>query len=63
MRQTAQRVVNAGEFSVLYLWVKFYANGGNACTSELEGFLHGKPALSHRDVEVLDDVIQHLRNS
>jgi hypothetical protein len=51
-----------GDFTLLYLWITFRANGGGACKADLDAVLHGRQALSDHDTLVLGTVIAEIHN-
>lgn len=55
--RTVRSGLDQAEFSLLYLWIKFRANGGDACRSDLGAVVHGRKALSDRDTLVLMDTV------
>jgi len=46
LRWMVQSGLDGGDFILLYLWTSFWANGGSACRTSLEAFLHGLQARS-----------------
>jgi hypothetical protein len=49
-----------GDFTLLYLWVRFWANGGGACRADLDAVLRGRQVLSGHDTLVLGTVVAEL---
>ncbi|MDP9905657.1 hypothetical protein J2S90_002628 [Arthrobacter bambusae] len=58
IRRTIRCRVEEGEFTLLYLWITFRANGGVACRTSLYAFVHGLHPLSNNDTLVLGSVVQ-----
>lgn len=58
IRRTAQSRLEKGDFTLLYLWIRFRANGGVACRTTLEAFVHGLQPLSDNDALLLGSVVQ-----
>jgi hypothetical protein len=54
--------LNDGDFTLLYLWIRFRANGGCARRADPDAVLRGLQALSDHDTLVLDLVIAELHN-
>lgn len=52
----------ARDFTLLYLWIKFWANGGSACRADVEAFVHCLQTLSDHDVLVLGPVVEELHD-
>ena len=63
--ETLRRVVRSGlgdgDFTLLYIWTKFWSYGGRASTTAMEAFLHGRQTLSDNDALVLGSVLDELR--
>lgn len=53
-----QSGLDEGDFTLLYLWITFRANGGCACRADLDAFARGLQALSDNDALVLGSVIE-----
>lgn len=51
-----------GDFTLLYLWIRFWAYGGCACRADLDAVLRGLQALSDHDALVLGSVIAELHD-
>lgn len=51
-----------GDFTLLYLWVKFRANGGGACSADLDDVLHGRQGPSDHDALALGTVVAELHH-
>jgi hypothetical protein len=49
-----------GDLTLLYLWIRFRANGGGACKADLGAVLRGRQSLSDHDTLVLGTVIAEL---
>jgi hypothetical protein len=54
--------LDEGDFTLLYLWVRFWAKGGGACSADLDAVLHGRQALSDHDTLVLGTVVAELHD-
>lgn len=52
--------LDEGDFTLLYLWIRFRANGGTARRADLDAVFHGRQALSDHDTLVLGTVIAEL---
>ncbi|MCU1330960.1 MAG: hypothetical protein JWN34_6330 [Bryobacterales bacterium] len=59
----ARNGLHDGDFTLLYLWIRFRANGGCACRADLDAALRGLQGLSDEDVLVLGSVIAELHRS
>lgn len=62
LRRTVQSSLEAGNFTLLYLWITFWGNGGAASRTKLDAFLRGRQALSNSDIHVLGYVNDELHN-
>lgn len=62
-RRNIRSRLEEGDFTLLYLWIRFRANGGVADYATLDAFVHYLQALSDDDVLVFDSVVQDLRTS
>jgi hypothetical protein len=51
-----------GNFTPLYLWIRYRAYGGCTHTADLDAVLGGLRALSDDDALVLDSVMAELQN-
>jgi hypothetical protein len=54
--------ISSGNFTLLFLWTKFWSTGGGACMAEMDAFIQGWQALSDTDALVLGAVVDQLRN-
>lgn len=63
LRQRLRSGNDDGDFSPLYLWIRFWAKGGSACRTDMDAFVHGLQALSHNDALVLNSVVEELHDS
>jgi hypothetical protein len=61
LRQAVPTGSGGGEYSLLFLWIRFWSQGGHACVAELDAFLHGLHALSDKDAFVLGLVVDELQ--
>lgn len=61
LRPTIQNGLDDGDFSLSYLWISFWANGGVACRTELNAYVHGLQSLSDHDMFVLRWVMSRIR--
>jgi hypothetical protein len=62
LRRTVQLGLNEGAFSLLYLWIRFWANGGCARLGDLAVFVSGLGVLSADDVLALRAVVAELND-
>ena len=62
IRRMVQNGLDGGDFTLLYLWIRFRANGGGACRTTLGAFVHKLQALSDNDTQVLGSVVQDLED-
>ena len=62
LRQAVRTRSGGGEYTMLFLWIKFWSNGGGACMAELDAFFQGLEALSDNDSVVLGFVVDELRS-
>ncbi|MEJ1180428.1 MULTISPECIES: hypothetical protein [unclassified Pseudarthrobacter] len=60
IRETVQSSLEEGDFTLLYLWIRFRASGGAACRTNFDAFVHDLQALSVNDTLVLGSVVQDL---
>lgn len=60
LRRTVRNRLEEGDFTLLYLWIRFRANGGVACRTKLYAFVHGLQAMSNNDTLVFGSVVQDL---
>jgi hypothetical protein len=63
LRQGLQRGWDDGDFALLHVWVRFWANGGCACSADIEAFVQGVQRLSDNDALVLGVVVEELRHT
>ena len=52
--------LDESDFTLLFLWIRFWANGGGACIADLVAVLHGRKVLSEHDTLVLGTVMAEL---
>jgi len=62
LRRRLRSGLDEGDYTLLYVWVRFWAGGGCACRTNLDAFLHGMQALSDNDARVLDLVVDELQD-
>jgi hypothetical protein len=62
IRRTVRSRLEEGDFTLLYLWIRFRANGGVADSATLDAFVHDLQALSDDDVLAFDSVVQDLKD-
>ena len=60
LRQAVRTGSGDGDYTLLFLWIKFWSNGGGACIAELGAFIQGLQALSDNDAVVLGIVVDEL---
>lgn len=59
-RLLARSLIESGSFSILGIWIQYWALGGSADTVELEAFIHGIPLLKGVEVDVLAAALEEL---
>lgn len=59
-RQTARNLMRNNHMYPLELWMRYWANGGEAQQFEFEAYLHGLYELDPFDLEVLTWVLEEL---
>lgn len=62
-RRTAQTLLDRGEISVGELWLRYWANGGDAQPFEFEAYIHEMYELRAIDQEVLALAMEDLETS
>lgn len=62
LRQAVRARSGGGDFSMLFLWIKFWSNGGGACIEELDAYFQGLQALSDHDSVVLGFIVDELHS-
>lgn len=62
LRHAVRTGSGVGDYTLLFLWIKFWSNGGGACIAELGAFIQGLQALSDNDSVVLGIVVDELRS-
>lgn len=62
LRQAVSTGWGSGEYTLLFLWIKFWSNGGDARIAELGAFIQGLQALSDNDSVVLGIVVDELHS-
>jgi hypothetical protein len=62
LRRTVRSGLDEGDFTLLYLWIRFRANGGYACRADLDAFVHGLRALLDNDALTLASVVEELND-
>lgn len=62
LRQRVRSGNDDGDFSLLYLWIRFWAKGGRACRTDMDAYIHGLQALSDNNALVLNSVIEELHD-
>ena len=60
LRQAVHTGLGGGNYTMLFLWIKFWSNGGAACMAELDAFSQGLKPLSDDDSVVLGFVVAEL---
>lgn len=60
LRQAVRSGLDDGDFTALYLWIRFWSNGGNACRLDMDAFVYGSQGLSDSDVLVLASLVHEL---
>lgn len=60
LRQTVQTGLDGGDYTMLFLWIRFWSNGGRACIAELHAFSQNLKTLSDIDSIVLGAVVDEL---
>lgn len=60
IRQRILGGLDAGDFTLGYLWIRFWAKGGRAGRVDLDAFVHGLRELSENDALVLDSLAEEL---
>jgi hypothetical protein len=63
LRQGVRSGLDDGDFALLYLWIRFRANGGYACRADMDAFVQGLQELSDNDALVLGAVIEELHHT
>jgi hypothetical protein len=61
LRQTVRTGLGGGDYTLLFLWIRFWLHGGGACVADLDAFLQGPQALSDNDAVVLGFVVDELQ--
>ena len=60
LRQEVRSGLENGSFASLYLWIRFWADGGSASRAHMEAFVHGLQDLSDKDVRILGAVVEEM---
>ena len=58
---TAQSMIEHDETDVNELWLRYFANGGNALALEFESFLYGLHEPGDLDLDLLGLAVDELR--
>ncbi|MDQ0769325.1 hypothetical protein QF031_002074 [Pseudarthrobacter defluvii] len=58
--QEACSLLEAGDVSLLHLWLLYWGQGGNADLTELDAFIHGVPLLDDMDAAILGWALEAL---
>lgn len=61
-RLTAQSMIDHDETDVNEIWLRYFANGGNALALEFESFLYGLHEPSDLDLDLLGLAVEELRS-
>ena len=62
LRRMVRSGLDEGDFTLLYLWIRFRANGGCACRADLDAFVHGLRALLDNVALTLASVVEELND-
>lgn len=62
LRQAVSTGSGSRDYTLLFLWIKFWSNGGDARIAELGAFIQGLQALSDNDSAVLGIVVDELHS-
>jgi hypothetical protein len=62
LRQAVRTGLVGGDYTMLFLWIRFWSKGGGACMAELDAFLRGLQALSDKDSVVLGFAVDDLHS-
>ena len=62
LRQAIRPDSGDGNYTMLFLWIKFWSNGGGASLAELNAFLQGLQEISEADSLVLGLVVHELQS-
>ncbi|MDQ0664448.1 hypothetical protein QFZ35_002946 [Arthrobacter ulcerisalmonis] len=60
-RVTARAMIGHGEIDVNQLWLRYFANGGNALAFEFESFLYGVCEPTTLDLDLLGFAVEELQ--
>jgi len=60
LRQAVRTGLGNGNYTLLFLWIKFWSYGGDARMTELGAFIRGSQELSNIDAIVLGFVVDEL---
>ena len=63
LRQAIRPDSGGSNYTMLFLWIKFWSNGGRASLAELNAFLQGLQEMSEADSLVLGIVVYELQSS
>ncbi|WP_028275050.1 hypothetical protein [Arthrobacter sp. I3] len=63
LRQAIRPDSGGSNYTMLFLWIKFWSNGGRASLAELNTFLQGLQEMSEADSLVLGIVVYELQSS
>lgn len=56
----ARAIIDAGHFTVMELWLQYWALGGNADILEVDAFVRDIPMLKGVEVDVLTEALNDL---
>ena len=62
LRQAVRPDSGGSNYTMLFLWIKFWSNGGRASLAELNTFLQGLQEMSEADSLVLGLVVHELQS-